>query len=293
MNSNVNREHKNSVFSLLFSTPEILRELYSAIEGISLPKDVPININTLSEVLFRKQINDISFTIDDRLVVLIEHQSTLSENLPLRFLEYTGRVYEKIIDPKKRYQTKLVKIPKPDFIVLYNGKNPCPDYREMKLSDAFKDSIDLEAAKKLDIPLELTAKIYNINPGHNEDILKKSDVLGGYSTFVGKVWECEKRQLTLEESVRIAIKYCIENNVLKDFLKRNSSEVINMLFAEYNFEEEAEVIREEAFEDGIELGIEKGREEGFKLGSVKTRELFLSLLDQGLSADEIKQRLQF
>ena len=34
---NVNKEYKDSVFSLLFSDPDVLRELYSAIEGIDLP----------------------------------------------------------------------------------------------------------------------------------------------------------------------------------------------------------------------------------------------------------------
>jgi hypothetical protein len=88
--SNVNRNNKNSMFSSLFSNPDILRELYSAIEGIPIPPDIPIEINTLSGVLFLKQINDISFLIDTRLVVLIEHQSTICENLPLRMLEYHG-----------------------------------------------------------------------------------------------------------------------------------------------------------------------------------------------------------
>ena len=75
-----NREHKDSVFRLLFSKPEILRNLYSAIEGIELPPDVTIDINTISGVLVKGMRNDISFIIDDRLVVLIEHQSTISEN---------------------------------------------------------------------------------------------------------------------------------------------------------------------------------------------------------------------
>jgi hypothetical protein len=73
-----NRQHKSSVFSLLFSKPEILRELYSAIEGIELPPDVPVNINTISGVLVKGMRNDISFIIDNRLVVILEHQS-LSE----------------------------------------------------------------------------------------------------------------------------------------------------------------------------------------------------------------------
>ncbi|MCL2212135.1 MAG: Rpn family recombination-promoting nuclease/putative transposase [Treponema sp.] len=120
MDLNVKRNHKNSVFSVLFGTPDVLRELYSAIEGIEIPKDAIVDINTLSEALFMRQINDLSFTIDNRIVVLIEHQSTVNENVPLRLLMYIARVYEKIIDRDKLYQRKLEKIPTPEFIVLYN-----------------------------------------------------------------------------------------------------------------------------------------------------------------------------
>jgi hypothetical protein len=94
----------------------------SAIEGIDLPPDIPININTLSNVLVRGQINDISFTIDNRLVVLIEHQSTINSNMPLRLLMYVARIYEKITDRRKTYQKKLEKIPCPEFIVLYSAR---------------------------------------------------------------------------------------------------------------------------------------------------------------------------
>jgi len=90
----VNEKHKSSVFSLLFSKPEILRELYTAIEGVDLPSDIPIDINTLSNVLYMGKLNDISFTIDKRLVIIIEHQSTINENMPLRILEYLSSVYK-------------------------------------------------------------------------------------------------------------------------------------------------------------------------------------------------------
>ncbi|MDR1949741.1 MAG: Rpn family recombination-promoting nuclease/putative transposase [Spirochaetaceae bacterium] len=92
----VNRGYKDSVFSRLFGEPETLRELYGAIEGISLPPDIPITINTLEGVLFKTRMNDISFEIGDKLVVLIEHQSTINENMPLRLLMYITKIYEKI-----------------------------------------------------------------------------------------------------------------------------------------------------------------------------------------------------
>jgi len=81
-----NNKYKSSVFSLLFSDPDLLRELYCALEGVNLPPDVPVTINTLNEALFMDRINDISFEIGGKLVVLFEHQSTINPNIALRML---------------------------------------------------------------------------------------------------------------------------------------------------------------------------------------------------------------
>jgi predicted transposase YdaD len=268
---NVNKEYKDSVFSLLFSNPDVLRELYSAIEGIELPPDISIDINTLSDVLIREQINDISFIIGDRLVVLIEHQSTINNNMPLRLLMYLARVYEKIIDHRKIYRTKLEKIPRPEFIVLYNGTAPYPDHKELRLSDAFKDAEDLKLNTGL--PLELVVQVYNINRGHNEEILKKCETLDNYSFFVDKIREYQKMNFELAKAVSTAIKYCIENDKLKDFLVTYSSEVHNMLItAKYDPKEEMEALREEAWEYGLEEGIEQGLEKGLEQGLEQGRE---------------------
>ena len=102
-----NKKFKSGVFSLLFSEPDLLRELYCALGGISLPPDAPGTINTLEDVLFMGFINDISFEIDGKLVVLIEHQSTVNPNMALRLLMYIGRVYEKIIEGRNIYSRKL------------------------------------------------------------------------------------------------------------------------------------------------------------------------------------------
>ena len=124
---------------MLFSDPDLLRELYCALDGVSLPKDVPVTINTLEDVLFMDFINDVSFEIDGKLVVLIEHQSTINPNMALRLLMYIGRVYEKIIDEKNVYSGKPLKIPRPEFFVLYNGVEPYPDEKIYRLSEAFEE----------------------------------------------------------------------------------------------------------------------------------------------------------
>ena len=123
----VNSKYKDSVFSFLFSDKDALRELYGALEGITLTPDVPIELNTLSDVLYMGQINDISFTVDNRLVIVIEHQSTINPNMPLRLLLYIARIYEKTVERRNLYKSALEKIPAPEFIVLYNGTKPYPD----------------------------------------------------------------------------------------------------------------------------------------------------------------------
>jgi len=243
-----NKKHKDSVFSTLFSTPDVLRELYSAIEGITIPPDIPIDINTLTNVLIKDQINDVSFTIDNRLVVLCEHQSTISENLPLRLLQYIGRVYEKIIYYERRFRENLEKIPRPEFIVLYNGKKPFPDHKELRLSDAFMDVQGLKLLDSEEMPLELVVQVYNINQGHNPEMLKKSQTLESYSILISKIREYRNNKIPLEEALKLGIKYCIDNNVLKDFLKEHSSEVYSMLYGEYKLEDEIAVVREEVRE---------------------------------------------
>jgi hypothetical protein len=251
--NNANEKYKDSLFTLLFSNPDILRELFSAIKNITLPSDVRIDINTLSDVLFRTQRNDLSFLVGDRLIVLIEHQSTINNNIPFRFFMYIARLYEKITDPKKRFMRKLIELPDPEFIVLYNGKAPYPDHKELRFSNALMR----DKKRKGERQLELVVQVYNINKGHNQKMLKKCNTLENYSILVDKIREKEQEGNSLDEAVRLAVKYCIDNNVLKDFLRKHGSEVFNMLYSEYNFDEEAAVIREEAREEGMEQGIEK------------------------------------
>ena len=155
MRTNINHTYRDSVFTKLFGEPEPLLELYNALTGSNLSPDTPIIINTLTNVLYMERVNDISFVIDDKIVVLIEHQATINENMPLRFLMYIARIYEKLIDNKAVYRKRLIEIPTPEFWVLYNGREPYPAEHTLKLSDAFKDKSTFEQYRNL----ELTVKV--------------------------------------------------------------------------------------------------------------------------------------
>jgi hypothetical protein len=170
-----NRQYKSSVFSLLFSEPARLIELYNALAGTHYDESADIAINTLHDAVFMGRINDVSFTIDNKVVILIEHQSTINPNMALRLLLYIARVYEKLVDSKKIYSRTKMPIPRPEFIVLYNGVDDYPAESTMRLSEHFE-----QIEQNDTIALELRAKVYNINKGYNPKLEEQSKVLGDY-----------------------------------------------------------------------------------------------------------------
>lgn len=231
-----NREYKSSVFSLLFNEKEKLLELYNAIEGTDYGMDTEIKMTTLEKALYMEWYNDISFTIDGKYVVLLEHQSTICYNLPLRASIYINRVYEKLIDKKTIYKKEMIRIPSPEFYVLYNGTESFPKEEVMRLSDAFSETGGM---------MELEVRVININYDEAPELLDKSQTLNGYSYFVSRVRKHLKDDATLEEAIELAMKECIEKGILKEFLEDNGSEVKNMLYTEFNMEDALQVREEE------------------------------------------------
>jgi hypothetical protein len=276
----VNHTFKNSVFSLLFSEPDILRELYCALENVNLPPDIPVNINTLQNVLFMDSTNDISFEIGGRLVVLLEHQSTINPNMGLRFLMYISKIYEEMNEKRALYSSKLVKIPRPEFFVLYNGLAPCPDEQILKLSDAFMDTEALGLSEKHDPTLELIVRVLNINDGRNAELASRSKILSEYSKFVALVRYLTQQLGDKQKAMQAAVRYCLKHGILKEFMEKHKQEVLNMRITEWNQEEAIAVWREEGLEDGIALGLERGREQTL----LETARKFRAL---GVSAEQI------
>jgi hypothetical protein len=176
-------ENGKQLFSALFNDPDRLRELYCALTGADLPPDMPVIVNTLQNVLFLGQVNDISFLVGSVLVVLIEHQSAINpkatESNPrspaLRLLLYLAKIYEKIVSNRNLYGSKLVKIPRPEFWVLYNGTAPYPDRQTLRLSDSFETVLSLGVPEKT--VLELEVQVVNINEGRNADMARRCETL--------------------------------------------------------------------------------------------------------------------
>ena len=247
--STSNRKYKDSVFVDLFSEDEKAKEnflsLYNALHGTNLKDTEQLKTVRLDQVLYMTFYNDVSYLVDNKIIVLAEHQSTINPNMPLRCLEYVSRLYETLFESKEKYSRKLLKIPVPEFYVFYNGEEPYPSDKTLKLSDAFIE-------KTTETSLDLIVKVININRQNRHPVLEKCKTMQEYSIFVETVRKW--KEIDPQNGFEKAVEECISNDILREYLKRKTKEVLNMLLAEYDYETDIAVQRAEereiAFAEG-------------------------------------------
>ena len=253
-----NRNIKSSVFTNLFQDCENAQknalELYNSIKGTAYTDASIIEHIKTEQSIYRYVKHDVAFKVGDTIIVLIEHQSTINPNMPLRALMYLGRAYEKIIARKLRYSKKLIKIPCPEVYVFYNGTEYYPDESTLYLSDAFVDNCNAEP----DLAVEVKVKVYNINNPEHIELAKNCKILSDYSRFINKCRE--NMNADMENPISEAIRYCIKNEILKDFLEKEGDAVMSFLTDEYDYDTDISVNREESKAEGIEIGIVRGME---------------------------------
>ena len=241
-----NRKYKDSVFTDLFGSDRDGKKnflaLYNALAGTDYKlEEVKLERKVIEQALYKTFNNDVSWEINGKLIVLVEHQSTVNENMPFRCLEYVTRIYEGIFPVKQRYAEKMFKIPNPDFYVVYVGKKELPQEQELRLSDAF---FEKDSSK-----LELVVKVKNFTDPKLLPISKTCDILKEYCLFI-EIVEQNYNRLFPKKSFKKAIEIAMERGILTDYLDRKSREVINMLCAKYSYKDDIAVKQKEAFEDG-------------------------------------------
>ncbi len=272
------RTYKDGVFRTLFNDEEKLLELYNALSGNNYPKDTKIKIITLDGTIFGDLKNDLAFLIDDRLIVLAEHQATDNPNMPLRMFCYLAREYEKLAFSRGIYSTRQILIPAPELYVFYNGEKDLPVEEELKLSDAYR-------GKCGKIMVEAVIRRINVNYEKGAEILKQCQWLNEYSQFIYLIRKQWHETGDLKASIEESIQYCMRQGLLTEFLKKNGGDVVSFLFEELS-REECEAIREE---DGFARGMEAGLKEGEKRG---IQALILDNLEEKVSEERILEKLQ-
>ena len=235
----INRNIKDSVFCDLFGRQEYLFQLYQVLHPEDKDTEIDdLTIVTLSRIIVREMYNDLGFLAGNRLIVLVEAQSTWLENIVVRFLMYLGETYRRYIDKNDLdlYTTKKVELPKPELYVIYTGeRKKRPELISLKQS-FFADE---------DSCVEVEAKvIYDSKAG---DIINQFVVFSKVFDTQRKLYPDDKR-MAVQETIRI----CKEQHVLKDYLEGEEAAAVMFTFADQE-KEFNRALRNERSE-GVSLG---------------------------------------
>ena len=227
----MNRKYQDSFFCSLFRIPKYRRAAYLLMH----PEDTDISdsefVNIELENIFTIDMyNDVCFLVRGRLIILMEHQSTLNCNMPMRALLYVVEEYKKLLSMEKYkgavHGTELVQFPKPEFYMVYTGKGDCPEY--LKLSDAFANG-----GKSA---LELVITVYKED--NAEGIIKE------FISLISLIKASVANGITMEEAVKTAIKKYRSGYEISDYFD-GREDVFEMLGEALTLEEMLD-LRDEA-----------------------------------------------
>ena len=289
---NENRKHKDSLFVDYFSKDRDWKHhflsLYNALHGTNLQvADTQLERVNLEQVLYKSYYNDIAVLVNGQFILMIEHQSTINPNMPLRLLEYVARIYGNIVDSKAKFSRHLVPLAKPEFYVFYTGNQELPPESYLHLSDSFPNQ-----GQNADLTLELKVKVCTIKSETPSPVVHSCHDLEQYVQFLELMGEA--KAAGHRHPLKWAIQEAVRRNILRDYLERKGGEVLSILMTEYDYATDMAVLKEESYEDGLFVGLATGREEGISIALErgayqKALETAKNLLPMGLSSEQISQ----
>lgn len=266
------REIKDSVFTYLFKQPEYTRLLYLALH----PEDSDVTeadckVVTLETVLSTGLYNDLGVQVRDKLLLLVEAQSTFSVNIALRLLLYLAGSYKEYVEEHKLdlYASRAVTIPRPELYVVYTGEREnIPD--TLYLSDLYEGLGGVEVRVKV------------LRGSENDDILSQ------YVRFC-KIADRSRTQYgPTQKAIDETIRQCLEENVLTSFLMSRQKEVLDIMTFLFDHDKIMEIhdynVALEAEQKGRQWGRLEGRQEGRLEGREEMIGTMVSAM-QGLSID--------
>ena len=217
------RTAKNSVFLNLFQDKSYLLKLYKTLhpEDTAATEDSLTDV-TIENVLTDNLYNDLGFIVGNKLMILVEAQSTLTMNILVRVLLYLAQSYHEYFQRTSQnyYKSKKVKMPKPELYVIFTGnKGRKPD--RISLSKEFFEGADID--------IEVKAKVIYES---NED-----DIINQYIIFCKVFNEQTKMHGMTRKAVTETIRICKDRNVLRDYLLKKEKEVVTIMMSLFDEEQ--------------------------------------------------------
>ena len=225
------RQYKDRLFKAIFENRVYLLSLYNAVNRSQYTDPDALDVNTIENSVYVGMHNDLSFIFHSELS-LYEQQSSYNPNMPLRGMLYFARLYEKVLTQRHKdvYNSRLVKIPTPKYVVFYNGQDIKPDLIELKLSDAFE--VPDSSGK-----FQWTATMLNINKGHNKKLMEHCKALEAYAEYVARVRRNIKDGMDKTGAIDEALDWAAKEDILNGFFRDRKSEVKAMSITEFDLDE--------------------------------------------------------
>ena len=263
------RTAENSVFLDLFQNKSYLLKLYKTLhpEDTTATEDSLTDV-TITNVLTDNLYNDLGFIVNNKLMILVEAQSTWTVNILVRILLYLAQSYHEYFQRTSQdyYKSKKVKMPKPELYVIFTGnKGRKPD----------KISLSKEFFEGADIDIEVKAKV--IYESDTDDIINQ------YIIFC-KVFNKQTKQHGMtQKAVTETIRICKDRNVLMEYLAQREKEVVTIMMSLFDEEQIMKsFIRSERHDEARETA-----ERMIKMGKLSLDEIALCV--PSLSLDELKE----
>ncbi len=217
------RTAKNSVFLDLFQNKSYLLKLYKTLhpEDSTATEDSLTDV-TIENVLTDNLYNDLGFIVNNKLMILIEAQSTWTMNILVRVLLYLAQSYHEYFQRTSQnyYKSKKVKMPKPELYVIFTGnKGKKPD--KIFLSKEFFEGADID--------IEVKAKVI-----YESD---KDDIINQYIIFCKVFNEQTKQHGMTRKAVTETIRICKDRNVLREYLLEREKEVVTIMMSLFDEEQ--------------------------------------------------------
>lgn len=292
----IRRNRKDRLFIYIFGNPnhkKWLLSIYNAIRGSDYTNPDDIEITTIKNVIYMGMKNDVSFLLTD-IMNFFEHQSTFNPNIALRMFIYAGMVYSKYIEKNKNtinlYSSRIQRIPVPKCYCFYNGKKEIEDKVIIKLSDSFDKGIEPD--------IDVTVMMYNINAGHNQELMEKCKPLYEYSWLEAQIRRyIDDMNYETKDAVDTALEDMPDDYEIKPFLMANKAEVERMCLTQFNEaayrECERAEIREEFQEkiDSLNNQVNEANARADQAVNIIRSIIEKKMMDDHISEDEAKRRL--
>ena len=254
------------VVTSLFREPKYLLQLYQALhpEDHEATEESIRNV-TITNVLLDQYYNDVGFQVGEKLVILVEQQSSWSINIVVRCLLYLAQTYQEYFESTKQnvYGSKKLELPRPEMYVIFTGnRRTKPEY--LSLSKEFFGGDD----SVLDV------KVKMIYDG------KEGDIINQYVAFTRIYNEQVKLHGRTREAVLETIRICKDQNVLREYLSGREKEVVDIMMTLFN--------EEYILKTYVESREKEAAMEGEKRGSEKAKmETAQRMYEMGISVQDI------